>query len=306
MNPNACLWRCSRLVVLSLGIAASRWLVAGGEIDVARTNWTKRWITNVIDVRVPTNIFVDEFHTNWQRQFVTNVVDVYATNWLKQEIKNTVSVPATRTVRVTEYKTNWTTLRRTNEIAVEARRTNLVSQWQTNWKTFTLTNWETVLVLKTNWILQPVTNVVNIDLLTNRPAVAKKAPTPSKPNLPKEIVVVAPALASAATPTEALQIEATQTGRRSANGLVEVQLTVNWSTEPEAPLHVQQWRVEREDGAILSFGQERQFKRSLSVGRYKVEVRAQRDENSPSMLARSRLTVSPSEAVILSQASARN
>jgi len=280
--------------------------MAGAEINVARTNWSERWITNVIEVRMPTNIFVDEFHTNWLRQFVTNLVDVYATNWLKQEVTNTISVPATRTALVTEYKTNWTTLRRTNETAVEAPRTNFVNQWRTNWKTFTFTNWETVLVLRTNWISQPVTNIVHIDLFTNRTVVPETAPAPSKPNLPKEIVVLAPAVASAATPTEALQIEATQTGRRSANGLIEVQLTVNWAAEPEAPLHVQQWRVEREDGAILAFGQERQFKRELAVGRYKVEVRAQREENGPVMLARSRLTVSPTEAVILSQASARN
>ncbi len=306
MNPNACLWRCSRLVVLSLGIAASRWLVAGGEIDVARTNWTKRWITNVIDVRVPTNIFVDEFHTNWLRQFVTNIVDVYATNWINQEVTNRISVPATHTVRVTEYKTNWTSVRRTNEIAVDAMRTNFVNQWQTNLKIFTLTNWETVLVLKTNWILQPVTNIVQIDLFTNRPAVAETATAPSKPNIPREIVAAAPTVVATATPTEVLQIEATQTGRRPANGLVEVQLTVSWTAEPEAPLHVQQWRVEREDGAILSFGRERQFKPSLAVGKYKVEVRAQREENGPAILARSRLTVSPTEAVILSQASAKN
>jgi len=287
-------------------LTASRSLLPGAEIDIARTNWTERWITNVIDVRRPTNIFVDEFHTNWLRQFLTNVVDVYATNWIKQEVTNTISVPATHTVRVTEYKTNWTSLRRTNEVAVEEIRTNFVNQWQTNWKIFTLTNWETVLVLKTNWILQPVTNIVHIDLLTNRPAVAETAPAPSKPNPPREIAVAAPAVTTTATPTEALQIEATQTGRRPANGLIEVQLTVNWTAEPEAPLHVQQWRVEREDGAILSFGRERQFKPSLAVGRYKVEVRAQREENGPVMLARSRLTVSATEAVILSQASARN
>ena len=284
-------------------IAASRSLMAGAEIDVARTNWTERWITNFIDVRRPTNIFVDEFHTNWLRQFVTNVVDVYATNWITQEATNMISVPATRTVRVTEYKTNWTSLRRTNEIAVEAMQTNFVSQWQTNWKTFTLTNWETVLVLKTNWILQPVTNVVQIDLFTNRPAAAQAAP--ETPNPPKGIAI-APVVTAGSTSIEALQIEATQTGRRPANGMVEVQLTVSWTAEPEAPLHVQQWRVEREDGAILSFGRERQFKPSLAVGRYKVEVRAQREENGPPVVARSRLTVSPTEAVILSQASARN
>src|SRR6266446_1474954 len=104
MNPNACLRRCAQLILLSVVFTASGSLMAGAEIDVARTNWTERWITNFIDVRMPTNIFVDEFHTNWLRQFVTNVVDVYATNWIKQEVTNVISVPATRTVRVTEYK----------------------------------------------------------------------------------------------------------------------------------------------------------------------------------------------------------
>src|SRR5260221_199165 len=213
MNPNAGLRRCTQLILLSVVLAASRSLMAG-EIDVARTNWTERWITNFIDVRMPTNIFVDEFHTNWLRQFVTNVVDVYATNWINQEVTNRISVPATRTVRVTEYKTNWTSLRRTNEIAVEAMRTNFVNQWQTNLRIFTLTNWETVLVLKTNWISQPVTNIVHIDLFTNRPAVAETTPAPFTPKIAKAIVVVAPAVAATASPTEALQIEATQTGRR--------------------------------------------------------------------------------------------
>src|SRR6266853_4759686 len=129
MNPNACLRRCAQVLLLSAVLTTSRSLVAGAEIDVARTNWTERWITNLIDVRRPTNIFVDEFHTNWLRQFVTNIVDVYATNWINQEVTNRISVPATHTVRVTEYKTNWTAVRRTNEIAVDAMRTNFVNQW---------------------------------------------------------------------------------------------------------------------------------------------------------------------------------
>src|SRR5438105_3201420 len=122
MNPIAWFRRRAQLVPLGLVFTASQSLMSGAEIDVARTKWTERWITNVIDVQRPTNIFVDEFHTNWLRQFVTNTVDVYATNWIKQEVTNTISVPATHTVRVTEYKTNWTSLRRTNEIPVEAVR----------------------------------------------------------------------------------------------------------------------------------------------------------------------------------------
>src|SRR6266404_3856648 len=102
MNPIAWSRRCAQLILLSLVFTASRSLMAGAEFDVARTNWTERWITNFIDVRRPTNIFVDEFHTNWLRQFLTNVVEVYATNWIKQEVTNMISVPATHTVRVTE------------------------------------------------------------------------------------------------------------------------------------------------------------------------------------------------------------
>ena len=304
MNQKASCCPCTWLLIFGVGLAVATSVAFGAEIEVARTNWTERWITNVIDVRMPTNVFVDEFHTNWLRQFVTNIVDVYATNWVTQEVTNTISVPATHTVHVTEYKTNLTTLHRTNTVPVEAFRTNLVSQWQTNWRTFNFTNWETVLVLKTNWISQPVTNVVQIDIISNRPPPVAAA-AHAKSSSSKE-TVVAPIVSSGPTPSDSLQLEAIQTGRRAPNGLMEVQLTVNWVNEPEAPLHVQQWRVEREDGAILSFGQERQFKRYLAVGKYKVEVRAKRDDIGQPLVAKSTLTVSPTEAVFVSQASARN
>ena len=59
------------LTLLAIAGSCSRALPA--EQSVSRTNWTERWITNLIEVRMPENVFVDKFHTNWLRQYYTNV-----------------------------------------------------------------------------------------------------------------------------------------------------------------------------------------------------------------------------------------
>src|SRR5690242_14638660 len=68
------------------------------ERNLTRTNWTERYITNLVEVRMQRNVFVDEFHTNWVTETVTNVIPIQAT----------------RTVKMTEYKTNWNTVTLTN------------------------------------------------------------------------------------------------------------------------------------------------------------------------------------------------
>src|SRR5262245_13716389 len=93
----------------ALLLLASTPRLSAAEVNVARTNWTELWITNVIDVRMPTNVFVTEYQTNFVSVFKTNYVSV------------------------------------TNPVAVNAWHTNFVTRYQTNSKVLNLTNWETVL-----------------------------------------------------------------------------------------------------------------------------------------------------------------
>jgi len=265
----------------------------GAQGNLTRTNWTERSITNVIEVRLQKNIFIDEVHTNWITETVTNIIPVQAT----------------RTVRVTEYKTNLNTVMLTNLVPVETVRTNFVTLSQTNWQTVTLTNWTTVLVMKTNWVTQPVTNVVQIDLLTNRfappdlastkPVAVNDAPVQPTPSPTQSPLAVTPTL------TDSLQFDASGTSRQPNRSSVELQLKVRWATEPDAQLQVRQWRVESEDGAILSSSQEQEFKRVLPFGRYKIEVKAQRDANSPLLAARGVVALTAGNAVMVPLASAR-
>src|SRR5437773_1867056 len=99
-------------------------------------------------------------------------VTVTRTNWMTETVTNVVAVEALRALYVPEYKTNLTVVTVTNEVAVDLVHTNVVDHWQTNWTAVTLTNWETVLVFRTNRIAQPITNIVLVDLSTNRTAAA--------------------------------------------------------------------------------------------------------------------------------------
>src|SRR3989442_9130420 len=87
--------------------------VDGAETYITQTNLVERWITNLIEVRMPANRFVDEYRTNWIDRPVTNVVDVYATNWTTRTLTNILPVTALRTNYVNGYHTNWTAVTRT-------------------------------------------------------------------------------------------------------------------------------------------------------------------------------------------------
>jgi len=151
-------------VLFVLGTATP--LFAGPElVNVFVTNRVSRAITNLIEIRMPLNRFVDEYRTNWIEQFRTNVIDVYRTNWLKETLTNTV----------------------------------VVERKQTNVMTLTATNWQTVLVVRTNWVTQPVTNVAEINLPANQAVVAaapvnkepqaEAAPRPPAVDQAKDLVV---------------------------------------------------------------------------------------------------------------------
>jgi len=173
-------------------------------------------------------------------------------------------------------------------------RTNFVDRYHTNWSTLKLTNWETVVLFKTNWFTQMVTNVFQIDL-PKRPVAA--APAPSEDVEPKE----APAVTTSPVPVGwagPLAIEAVRTARPVANDMVEVQLRVRRTDNTASPLQVQHWRVEREDGAVLLFGQEKEFKRELLAGKYKVEAKLKGEGDNLPLSVRGTLSVTTREAVI--------
>jgi hypothetical protein len=173
--------------------------------------------------------------------------------------------------------------------------TNHVTDYHTNWSMLNLTNWQTLVLFKTNWLTQAMTNVVQIDLPSS-PVVATAAPS--------EVVELKEALVATATPAPAahwagpLAIEATRTSRPLANDLVEVQMKVKRTDSTAALLQVQQWRVEREDGAILLFGQDQDFKRELPVGNYRVEVKLKVEGDNPPLSVRGTLSVTARETII--------
>lgn len=212
-------------------------------VEIVHTNWLIKHVTNLIEVRVPQNVFVTEYRTNLFRHTVTNTlaVDVFRTNF------------------VVRYETNWITRTLTNQTILA------------------LTNWETVVVTRTNWIRQPMTNIIEISVPVNAVAVAKSDPPQTE--------------ATRVAANDALVLEVVRTATPSQNNQVEVQFKVRLAEDSAIPLQVQQWRVEREDGAVFFFAQEQEFKRVLPTGRYQVHVKARRDADSPLISVKGNLAV---------------
>jgi hypothetical protein len=227
----------------------------------------------------------------------TNLVDHWVTNTTKVELQvnrfvteyHTNWVTLTQTNVVNLFATNVVTKNLTNTLVLDSVLTNLVQAYRTNLQTLHLTNWTTVLSFKTNWVTKPLTNVVEIELSKDI------TPTPASPA----------GLAKKELNAEPLLLQAGRTPRSVINNQIEVQLSVTWAHGAELPLQVQQWRIEREDGSILCFGQEPRFQRSLPAGTYKVLVRAQRDLKSPMVAALGTLTVGAQE-ILLEQRPARS
>ncbi len=267
----------------------------GAEVTITRTNWSERWITNVIDVRMPENHFVNVYRTNWVTQLRTNIVDVYATNWTLQRLTNQIAVSATWTNHVTAYHTNWDTRTLTNLVALNLVRTNILDRCRTNWSNLNLTNWQTVVLFKTNWVNQPVTNVVQIDL--PKRAVAP-APAPVQSVVAREPAADMALLASGSGWPGPLAIQASRTARPPVNDVVEVQLKLRRTGATAAPPEVRQWRIEREDGAVLLFGQDQDFTRQLPLGKYKVEAKMNVQGDNPPLTVRGTLSVTTDEAVV--------
>lgn len=231
---------------------------------------------------------VSTVHTNWVDRWVTNTVDVYMQlNRFVTEY-HTNCVTAIRTNYVDFFRTNIATKTVTNILVMDAVRTNFVQAYRTNLQTLHLTNWTTVLAFKTNWVTKPITNLVEIEMIHDTAPSAAVAPT-SKPALN----------------SDALALQATRTARSATGSQVEVQLKVAWTQGAGAPIQIQQWRIEREDGSFLCVGQDPEFRRALPIGTYKVTVKAQRDAKSPLVAALGVLTVTSRE-VSLEQKPARS
>ena len=79
-------------------------------VNETHTSWIPRVITNIIEVRIPTNIFINVYRTNQIEAVRSNVVNIYRTNF------------------VTHYQTNLQTLTLTNWETVLVMKTNRVTQ----------------------------------------------------------------------------------------------------------------------------------------------------------------------------------
>jgi hypothetical protein len=293
MNSNFARGRWMLLMALLMfGLKGS---LFAAEVNITRTNWTERMITNVIDINMPMNVFVNEYRTNWIEQVRTNLLTRYATNLSSRVVTNTVVVNAVQTNVVRMFRTNYNSVTVTNLVAFDLLHTNVVERYQTNWTTLTFTNWKNMLVMKTNWVTQPVTNVVQIDVPARQPAAPAAAVSES----------ARPATANREAPlptapiSNDLSLEASRTARPVINNTVEVQLKVRWTGAVASAVLVQQWRVESEDGTILVQANDKDFKRDLPLGRYKVDVRVRRDANGPLLAARGTLSVTPRDAYVL-------
>jgi hypothetical protein len=113
-----------RGLILCLALASVRSLGIGAEVDVVRTNLVPRWITNLIDIYLPDNKFVNVYHTNWVQRYQTNILDVFRTNTLVKVVTNRTFIDAFQTNWVTAYQTNWRTVNLTNWTPVVATRTD--------------------------------------------------------------------------------------------------------------------------------------------------------------------------------------
>ena len=273
-------------ILATVGLSSSP--AMGATAPLVQTNRTERWETNVIEVRMQATKLVTEYRTNWVNEVWNNIIDVYATNKVTKLYTNRIKIDLLQTNFVNAYHTNLKTLQMfhtnevthflTNRISVEQLHTNLVQVFQTNIKTLHLTNFVSVLQFKTNWVNQPVTNEVSIDL----PA-SVSSPSPKGQG-------GAPAVAAAT-----LALQARRTGQPTKGKPAEVQITVHSTNSAGAPLHVQQWRVEREDGSMLLFGEDQEFRRALPVGKYKVEVKARQPGTNQMLAALGTLSVMPSD-----------
>ena len=257
-------------------------------VNVIQTSTFPRAITNVIEVWVPTNVFVNLYHTNQFVALRTNVFDVYRTNWVSRTLTNTIAVELRQTNLVTRYQTNLVTGYQTNLNTFT--RTNLVTRYRTNVNTLSLTNWQSVLVFKTNWITQPVANLVQIEVPADQ---AATAPATADLESKGDNATAAPTTASTGGPI----LEARRTAKPLVNGQAEISLKLK-SAGNETPTFLsQEWQVERSDRSVLLFGRGPEFRQEVPLGTYKVEVKTRSTEDSPLVRVRGNFEVLRDEVI---------
>jgi len=134
-------------------------ILANAAVSAAvRTNWVDRWITNSVDVYVPANRFVTEYHTNVIVRTRTNIVDLFSTNLLTRYV--------------------------TNHVNVTLVQTNFAQAYRTNYRHLNLTNWTTVLVLKTNYVQRTATNLAVVEIPQAKSPAQRALVTASAKSLP--------------------------------------------------------------------------------------------------------------------------
>jgi hypothetical protein len=94
-----------------------------------------------------------------------------------------------------------------------------------------------------------------------------------------------------------------RTGRPGANNTYEISLRVKWPSP--APQQVQHWWLERQDGAYLSVGQDREFKRELPPGTYRIEANVQHDGDSLVQTLRGVMVVTTRDVVVTQKPSGK-
>jgi hypothetical protein len=299
-------------LVVCLAVGAFLQSLTGAETYVTRTNWVDKAITNIVEVRMPKNVFVNEYHTNWVEEvhtnvvvrelprkvvvdFVhTNVITHYSTNYINKSEERTIYLDLLSTNYVDVFRTNVKVLRLTNDIAVNLVKTNFVDRYRTNWQTLNFTNFQTVLMLKTNGVTQPVTNLVQIDLpATTSPISRDTAAKPEKVG----------AKSRATSSVDGPVLEGVKISNRTENNLIEVLLRVRWPSNTADTPAVQQWKVEREDGAFMSVGQQQTFKKELPIGSYKIEATLK--SAAPAQVLRATLVITANEVVVRHKTSSK-
>ena len=265
--------------------------------DRTTTNVVKLYVTNQIKRTVTNNLVLEAYRTNVITAHRTNVVETYRTNIQTNVRTNEVAVQLYRTNVVDRYHTNLKTFTFTNEVAVDTFRTNFVERYRTNVKVLTFTNWETVVAMRTNWVNQRLTNFVQVDVPANK---ASAAPGPGLKETPaagagsNEIS----GRSGSTILSDSLVLDAERVGRPSANNLIDVVVKVHWAGDISDAPKVQQWRIEREDGAFLSFGQDQDLRKQVSVGTYKLEVKVLREFDNTLLVTRGTLIVTANNVAV--------
>jgi hypothetical protein len=209
-------------------------------VNTTITNALTRYLTNVIEVTIPNNVFVDEFRTNWVRRDITNLIDLYQTNL------------------VFHY--------RTNVLTVDRYATNFVTAWQTNVKTFTVTNWQSVTVTTTNIVSLPISSPAEIPQTIPAAAPVVMAVTSDAPAPKAEPLSVASGIGA----DRGYELELTHVGASPQSGQFPIRLAL---LSAGTAVSVSEWRVESTKGSGLMVSAKPEFSTVLPAGVYRVTAR---------------------------------